>query len=62
MGLGSTFQRVLARVSDADLFARLTVSTNTDFHFVVPEGCAVDEANAPFASLSFSSLLKARVC
>jgi hypothetical protein len=37
MGLGSTFQRVLARVSDADLFARLIVSTNTGFHFAVPE-------------------------
>src|SRR5207249_10017205 len=34
---GSTFQQVLARVNDADLFTRPIIITNTDFRFVVAE-------------------------
>ena len=37
VGEGSTFQQVLARISDASLFARPIVITNTDFRFVVAE-------------------------
>ena len=37
VGPSSTFQQVLARVSDLELFARPIVITNTDFRFVVAE-------------------------
>ena len=37
VGQGSTFQQVLARISDPDLFARPIVITNADFRFVVAE-------------------------
>jgi mannose-1-phosphate guanylyltransferase/mannose-6-phosphate isomerase len=37
VGPGSTFQQVLARISDPDLFARPIVITNADFRFVVAE-------------------------
>ena len=37
VGKGSTFQQVLARVSDPELFARPIVITNADFRFVVAE-------------------------
>jgi mannose-1-phosphate guanylyltransferase / mannose-6-phosphate isomerase len=37
VGSGSTFQQVLARVNDADLFARPIIITNADFRFVVAE-------------------------
>src|SRR5436190_16634687 len=37
VGSGSTFQQVLARVNDADLFTRPIIITNTDFRFVVAE-------------------------
>jgi mannose-1-phosphate guanylyltransferase/mannose-6-phosphate isomerase len=37
VGDGSTFQQVLARISDSDLFARPIVITNADFRFVVAE-------------------------
>jgi mannose-1-phosphate guanylyltransferase / mannose-6-phosphate isomerase len=37
IGPESTFQQVLARVSDPDLFARPIVITNADFRFVVAE-------------------------
>ena len=37
VGQGSTFQQVLARVSDPELFARPIVITNADFRFVVAE-------------------------
>jgi mannose-1-phosphate guanylyltransferase / mannose-6-phosphate isomerase len=37
VGPSSTFQQVLARVSDPELFARPIVITNTDFRFVVAE-------------------------
>src|SRR5436190_3180073 len=37
VGAGSTFQQVLARVNDAELFARSIVITNADFRFVVAE-------------------------
>ena len=37
VGHGSTFQQVLARIQDADLFARAIVITNVDFRFVVAE-------------------------
>src|SRR2546428_4473010 len=37
IGEGSTFQQVMARVSDSTLFARPIVVTNTDFRFVVAE-------------------------
>jgi Nucleotidyl transferase len=37
VGEGSTFHQVLARISDAELFARPIVITNTDFRFVVAE-------------------------
>lgn len=37
VGQGSTFQQVLARISDASLFSRPIVITNTDFRFVVAE-------------------------
>jgi mannose-1-phosphate guanylyltransferase / mannose-6-phosphate isomerase len=37
VGLGSTFQQVLARISYPDLFARPIVITNADFRFVVAE-------------------------
>jgi mannose-1-phosphate guanylyltransferase/mannose-6-phosphate isomerase len=33
----STFQQVIARVSDAELFSRLIVITNAEFRFVVAE-------------------------
>jgi mannose-1-phosphate guanylyltransferase/mannose-6-phosphate isomerase len=37
VGPGSTFQQVLARICDPDLFARPIVITNADFRFVVAE-------------------------
>src|SRR6516162_8696970 len=37
IGERSTFQEVMARVSDAELFARPIVITNSDFRFVVAE-------------------------
>src|SRR6516162_11229451 len=37
IGEGSTFQQVMARVSDAELFARPIVITNAEFRFVVAE-------------------------
>src|SRR5262249_26678655 len=37
VGTGSTFQQVLARVHDPELFARPIVITNADFRFVVAE-------------------------
>src|SRR6476620_8763062 len=37
VGEGSTFQQVLARISDASLFSRPIIITNTDFRFVVAE-------------------------
>ena len=37
VGPGSTFQQVLARISDPELFARPIVITNADFRFVVAE-------------------------
>ena len=37
VGPGSTFQQVLARISDPDLFARPIVITNADFRFVAAE-------------------------
>jgi mannose-1-phosphate guanylyltransferase/mannose-6-phosphate isomerase len=37
VGQGSTFQQVLARISDPALFARPIVITNADFRFVVAE-------------------------
>jgi mannose-1-phosphate guanylyltransferase/mannose-6-phosphate isomerase len=37
VGEGSTFQQVLARISDSDLFARPIVITHADFRFVVAE-------------------------
>jgi mannose-1-phosphate guanylyltransferase / mannose-6-phosphate isomerase len=37
VGTGSTFQHVLARVSDSELFARPIVVTNADFRFLVAE-------------------------
>src|SRR5215831_8437129 len=37
IGAASTFQQVLARVRDAELFARPIVITNADFRFVVAE-------------------------
>src|SRR5260370_23895211 len=35
VGEGSTFQQVLGRISDPELFGRPIVITNTDFRFVV---------------------------
>ncbi len=37
VGQGSTFQQVLARVCDPEMFARPIVITNADFRFVVAE-------------------------
>src|SRR6516162_6284631 len=37
IGEGSTFQQVMARVSDPELFARPIVITNAEFRFVVAE-------------------------
>jgi mannose-1-phosphate guanylyltransferase / mannose-6-phosphate isomerase len=37
VGEGSTFQQVIARVSDPELFARPIIITNADFRFVVAE-------------------------
>src|SRR5499433_2111599 len=37
VGEGSTFQQVLGRISDPELFGRPIVITNTDFRFVVAE-------------------------
>src|ERR671924_268599 len=37
IGEGSTFQQVLGRISDPELFGRPIVITNTDFRFVVAE-------------------------
>jgi mannose-1-phosphate guanylyltransferase / mannose-6-phosphate isomerase len=37
VGQGSTFQQVLARISDSELFARPIVITNAEFRFVVAE-------------------------
>ena len=37
VGEGSTFQQVLGRISDPELFARPLVITHTDFRFVVAE-------------------------
>jgi mannose-1-phosphate guanylyltransferase len=37
VGQDSTFQQVLARVADPELFARAMVITNADFRFVVAE-------------------------
>src|SRR5947209_18755459 len=37
VGNGSTFQQVLGRISDPELFGRPIVITNTDFRFVVAE-------------------------
>jgi mannose-1-phosphate guanylyltransferase len=37
LGEASTFQQVLARISEPDLFARPIVITNTDFRLVVAE-------------------------
>src|SRR5262245_17520769 len=37
VGESTTFQQVMARVSDSSLFARPVVVTNTDFRFVVAE-------------------------
>src|SRR5262245_46223008 len=37
IGPQSTFQQVLARISDPDLFARPIVITNTDFRFIAAE-------------------------
>jgi mannose-1-phosphate guanylyltransferase / mannose-6-phosphate isomerase len=37
VGPGSTFQQVLARISDPELFARPIVITNAEFRFVVAE-------------------------
>lgn len=37
VGPGSTFQQVLARISDPDVFARPIVITSADFRFVVAE-------------------------
>ena len=37
VGPDSTFQQVLARIDDADLFDRPIVITNTDFRFIVAE-------------------------
>ena len=40
VGAGSTFQQVLARVNDAELFARPIVITNTAYRFMVLEQLA----------------------
>src|SRR5260370_3506061 len=37
VGEGSTFQQVLARIADPDLFGRPIVITSADFRFVVAE-------------------------
>src|SRR5947208_250431 len=37
IGPGSTFQQVLARISDPELFARPIIITNAEFRFVVAE-------------------------
>src|SRR4029077_2332945 len=37
VGEGSTFQQVLGRISDPELFGRPIVITNTDFRFIVAE-------------------------
>src|ERR1700732_2351662 len=37
IGQGSTFQQVMTRVSDRELFARPIVITNSEFRFVVAE-------------------------
>src|SRR3979411_1768435 len=37
IGQGSTFQQVMARISDPELIARPIVITNADFRFVVDE-------------------------
>ena len=37
VGQASTFQQVLARITDPELFARPIVITNADFRFVVAE-------------------------
>src|ERR1700682_4990163 len=37
IGQGSTFQQVMARISDPELFARPIVITNAEFRFVVAE-------------------------
>src|SRR5438445_12100091 len=37
IGQASTFQQVLARITDPELFARPIVITNADFPFVVAE-------------------------
>ena len=45
VGSGSTFQQVLARVNDAELFARPIIITNADFRFAVAEQlreCGID--------------------
>src|SRR5262249_56057081 len=45
VGQASTFQQVLGRISDPELFARPIVITNADFRFVVAEQlreCAIE--------------------
>src|SRR5436190_17963919 len=37
IGEGSSFQQVMARISDPELFARPIVVTNAEFRFVVAE-------------------------
>src|SRR4051795_5373608 len=37
IGQGSTFQQVMARISDPEFFARPIVITNSDFRFIVAE-------------------------
>src|SRR5262249_57229695 len=37
VGQGTTFQQVLERISDPELFARAIVLTSSDFRFVVAE-------------------------
>jgi mannose-1-phosphate guanylyltransferase/mannose-6-phosphate isomerase len=46
IGTGSTFQQVLARISDKDLFARPIIITNADFRFVVAEQLRVQGMDA----------------
>src|SRR6202040_3775105 len=46
IGDGSTFQQVLARISDPQLFARPIIVTNADFRFVVAEQLRSQEIEA----------------
>ena len=56
IGEGTTFQQVMARVSDPELFARPIVVTNEDFRFVVNEQEMVK--TLPYAQGGFKDLQK----